>query len=312
MNGSFAVFAPAWDFIGAKLNVFLGERLGYVIAAVSGPLRAALVLYVVLYGLAILRGAIAEPIMDVALRSLKLSFIYLIATTPAYSTFVTEPLFHGLPHTLAQAITGSDLANIGTAFDALLAHAMWLAESIAVGIAPFDITRWVMTAAVFVVGALTAAIGFAVVILAKVALALLIALGPIFVACALFEATRRFFFGWLSQAVNYLVLFTLIITVVELVLSLIADQWATIETAAPMAGGLIFMMLSLLAAIFFLQVPAIAAGIAGGASAGLADFANAVTFRDRKPERRADGPDEAARRTPGGGSVVREPAEASR
>jgi type IV secretion system protein VirB6 len=33
---------------------------------------------------------------------------------------------------------------------------------------------------------------------------------------------------------------------------------------------------SLLAAIFFLQVPAIAAGIAGGASAGLSDFGAAA------------------------------------
>ncbi|KAK0339422.1 TrbL VirB6 plasmid conjugal transfer protein, partial [Friedmanniomyces endolithicus] len=89
---SFRVFEPSYDFIDERLNVFLGDRLSSVIAEVEGPLRIALVLYVVLYGVAILRGAISEPVMDFAVRSLKLAFLYLLATTAAYSTFVTEPL----------------------------------------------------------------------------------------------------------------------------------------------------------------------------------------------------------------------------
>ena len=123
-----------------------------------------------------------------------------------------------------------------------------------------------------------AALGFAILLLAKLALALLIALGPIFVACALFSATRRFFFGWLAQAVNYLILFALILAVLQLVLALVAGQWSKIEGGDPVSGGLVFVALCLLAMIFFLQTPTIAAGIAGGASAGLADFANAAAM----------------------------------
>mgnify|MGYP006149897991 CR=1 FL=1 len=55
---SFRVFEPSYDFIDESLNVFLGDRLSSVIAQVDGPLRVALLLYVVLYGFAILRGAI--------------------------------------------------------------------------------------------------------------------------------------------------------------------------------------------------------------------------------------------------------------
>ena len=68
----FQVFEPSYDFIDARLNEFLGSRLSSVIAEVEGPLRIALVLYVVLYGFAILRGAISEPMMDFAIRSIKL------------------------------------------------------------------------------------------------------------------------------------------------------------------------------------------------------------------------------------------------
>ena len=301
---TFRVFEPAYDFVDERLQVFLGDRLSSVIAQVEGPLRIALVLYVVLYGIAILRGAISEPVMDFAVRSLKLAFLYLLATTTAYSTFVTEPLFTGLPNALTEAISGSGTPSVGAAFDQFFAYAAWLGEDISREASAFNPGPYVVSAGVFLVGALAAALGFGVVVLAKLALALLVALGPIFIACALFDATRRFFFGWLSQAVNYLVLFALIIVIFQLVLSLVRDQWGAIQGNDPMIGGLIFIALCLLGAIFFLQTPSIAAGIAGGASAGLADFANAATLGSGGSGR-PSGPMEADRRPPRGGGSIR-------
>jgi type IV secretion system protein VirB6 len=122
-----------------------------------------------------------------------------------------------------------------------------------------------------------------VVIVAKVSLALIIALGPAFIACSLFDASRRFFFGWLSQAVNYLVLMALIIAVFQMILGLVTQQWSQIDGQDAMAGGLIFIALCILGAIFFLQTPSIAAGIAGGASAGISDFGNAIGAAFRGP-----------------------------
>lgn len=301
---SFQVFEPAYIFLDERLNAFLGDRLGTVIAEVEGPFRVALVLYIVLYGYAIFRGAISEPVMDFAIRAIKLLFIYMLATTPAYSDFVTEPLFRDLPNFLARALGGSETPNVGSAFDQFLAYTGYLGETIAGEGSGFDLAPYIVAAVVLLVGALACALGFGVVLVAKLALALLVTLGPIFIACALFDATRRFFFGWLSQAVNYLVLFALIITIFQLVLSLVRDQWGAIEGGDPMVGGLMFIALCLLGAIFFLQTPAIAAGIAGGASAGLADFANAATLAPNSTAA-ARGPREAARQPPRGGGSIR-------
>jgi type IV secretion system protein VirB6 len=303
--GTFQIFEPAYQFVDGKLDTFLNERAASVIAAVSGPLRAALVLYVLLYGFAILRGAIQEPIMDFAVRSLKLGFIYMLATTVAYSSYVTTPLFHTLPDTLTQAISGAGVPNVGAAFDQFFARAAYLAQKISHEASPVNLGPWIISGVVYVVGALAAALGFGVVLLAKVALALLIALGPIFIACALFDASRRFFFGWLSQAVNYVVLFALIITVFQLVLSLVAQQWGEIDGLDPIAAGALFIALCLLGAIFFLQTPAIAAGIAGGASAGLADFANAASLGRGPRGGSPQAPQESQRSAPHGGGSIR-------
>ena len=300
---SFRVFQAAYAFVDGKLDAFLNARASAVMAEVAGPLRIALVLYVLLYGIAILRGSISEPIMDFAVRSLKLALIYMLATTVAYSTYVTGPLFHALPDALAQAISGSGIPDIGSAFDQFFARAAYLADKIGKTATPLNLAPWILAALVYLVGALAAALGFGVVMVAKVALALLVALGPIFIACALFEATRRYFFGWLSQAINYLVLFALILTIFQLVLSLVADQWGDIDGQDPITGGVLFIALCLLGAIFFLQTPAIAAGIAGGASVGLADFANAASLGGRS--RGAQGPQDAQRSTPKGGGSLR-------
>ena len=285
-----AIFQPAYDFIDGKLDTFLTQDAGQVMAQVAGPLRAALVLYVLLYGFAILRGAIQEPLIDFAVHSVKLALIVMLATTPAYGSWIATPLFHTLPDALSSAISGQAPASAGAAFDQFFSRVGYLGEKVGKEASPTYWSPLLVSAGVWVIGALAAALGFGIFLLAKVALALLIALGPIFVACALFEASRRFFFGWLSQAVNYLVLMALIVVVFQLILSLVGAQWGSIDGQDPQVGGLLFIALCLLAAIFFLQVPAIAAGIAGGASAGLADFGNAAAMATQS---RAPSPSQA-------------------
>jgi len=285
MAGSFVIFQPAYDFIDGKLDTFLNQDAGQVMAQVSGPLRAALVLYVLLYGFAILRGAIQEPLVDFAIRSLKLALIVMLATTAAYGNWIATPLFHTLPDTLSSAISGQAPTTAGASFDQFFGRVAYLGEKIAQDVSLQNPMPLLVSGGVWVIGALAAALGFGIFLLAKVALALLIALGPIFVACSLFEASRRYFFGWLGQAVNYLVLMALIVVVFQLILSLVGAQWGAIDGQDPEVGGLMFIALCLLAATFFLQAPAIAAGIAGGASAGLADFGNGavMAFRGQAP-----------------------------
>jgi len=110
----FRVFEPSYDFIDGRLNEFLGSRLSAVIGEVEGPLRIALVLYVVLYGLAILRGAISEPVMDFAIRSIKLALIYALACLPLVLL------------TAATVICSNRLASLAfILFSAVVLYASW-------------------------------------------------------------------------------------------------------------------------------------------------------------------------------------------
>lgn len=270
------IYQPAYQYVDDRLNAVLNQGLSNIISEVEGPLRLALILYVVLYGYAIFRGSISEPVMDGVVRLVKLSFIYVVATSVAYNSYVTTPLFIDLPNWLAQAISGSASPSVGEAFDDFFNRGGYLANKIMDSATLADWGPTITGGAVWVATALTSGLGFGIVMLAKIALAILVALGPIFIACLVFEPTRSFFYGWLRQGVNYLLLFALIITVNQIVLALVTGQWANIDGQAdPSEGGLLFIALCVFGIIFFLQTPNIATGIAGGAAAGLGDFFNA-------------------------------------
>lgn len=291
----FEIFGPAYTYVDGQLSSFLGTGLGNVLAAVRGPLLVALTLYVVLYGYAIFRGAITEPVMDGVVRLVKLCFIYTAATTVAYNDYVTQPLFTDLPNWLAGAISGGPVTSVGSSFDKFLARGFDLATSITDTATIVDPSPYITAGIVIIATVIVTGLGFGIVMIAKVALALLVALGPIFIACLVFDASRQFFFGWLKQGVNYLVLFAIIIVIFEMILALVDAQWGSINSQAdPEMGGILFTALCILGGIFFLQTPNIAAGIAGGAATGIGDFAN------------------AARSTFGGGSTPTVPAGGGR
>lgn len=276
------IFTTIFDNVEAGLQTYLNERVAAVIQVVEQPLRIAAVLYIVLFGIAILRGAIEEPFMDFALRAMKIVFIVFLVTTAGYGQYVTGPLFNDLPNLIGNAVSGST-GNVGATFDSLMGRGFQLAKRISDEGGWFEIGPATYSLAVYVAAAIMAAIGFTVATIVKVVLAMLVAIGPIFIACALFEATRRYFFGWVAQCVNYILLFALVLAMMELVLSLTNSVYPTLQGYNAQLAGMCYVALSILSLLFFLWAPSIASGIAGGASLGLADFVRPMNAVTRTP-----------------------------
>ncbi|WP_062236800.1 type IV secretion system protein [Aureimonas sp. N4] len=292
------IFTTIFGSVEAGLQTYLSDRVAAVIQVVEQPLRIAAVLYIVLFGIAILRGAIDEPFMDFALRAMKIVFIIFLVTTAGYNQYVTGPLFNDLPDLIGNAVSGTT-GNVGATFDSLMGRGFQLAKRISDEGGWFEIGPATYSLAVYVAAAIMAAIGFTVATVVKVVLALLVAIGPIFIACALFEATRRFFFGWLSQCVNYIILFALTLAMMELVLSLTNSVYPTLQTYNAQLAGMCYVALSILSLLFFLWAPSIASGIVGGASLGLADFVRPITGAATKA---VSGGSRAGGNAPGGGA----------
>lgn len=310
---SSTLFSEIYQNIDGKLDLFLNERLNNVIEVVKGPLALGLVIYIALFGYMVMRGIVSEPWGELVYRMVKLCLLYLAATTVAYSDWITQPLFHGMPDAISQALAGKTITSVGAVFDDYFSQVDAIVRIIRteaetyLDINPWKLVLLTLALLIYALAGLSAAIGFAITVFAKVALAIVIALGPIFIALSLFETTRRFFYGWLGQAFNYIVLIAVIIAITALITDLGATALVAAEAKPDVSiGATLFAVYIFLGTIFFFQAPAIATGIAGGAAVGVGAFAGtawgtmASPFRQRRSMQNSRNLERAAQR---GGSI---------
>src|SRR5690606_12552595 len=262
-----------FDFLDSQfttpLQNFISSGTSGISAWVTGPLTAALTLYVMLYGFLILRGSVQEPIMDFAFRAMKLTIILmLVRNAGEYQTYVTEVFFETLPKEVSEALNTGGAPSAST-FDSLLDRGQDSADDIWERSAwPVDpVTSFAGLAVIFVTF-VVASIGFVVSLYARVALAIILAIGPIFIALAMFQSTRRFTEAWIAQLVNFVILQILVVAVGALLIDSFAATFATADAYSdvlmrPIAIGAIG-----LASLYVLyQLPSIASALAsGGAS----------------------------------------------
>ncbi|MEP7453354.1 type IV secretion system protein [Phyllobacterium sp. SB3] len=251
------------------LENFISSGTSNIADWVSGPLTAALTLYVVLYGYIVLRGSVQEPILEFAFRAIKLAIIVmLVRNAGEYQTYVTNLFFETLPKEISQALNAGTAPGAST-FDSLLdkgqkcAYEVWARASW-----PVDIVTGI--GGMMVIGAsfIVAAIGYIVSLYARLALAIVLAIGPIFVALAMFRSTRRFTESWIGQLANFVILQVLVIAIGSLLITCIDTTFTAIESYSDVMMRPIALCAICLAALYvFYQLPGIASALAaGGAS----------------------------------------------
>ncbi len=251
------------------VETFISSGTSNIANWVTGPLTAALTLYVVLYGYIVLRGSVQEPMLEFAFRAMKLAIIVmLVRNANQYQVYVADIFFETLPKELSQALNTGTTPSAST-FDSLLdkgqkcaqeiwSHASW----------PVDIVTG--TGGIMVIGAsvIVATIGYIVSLYARLALAIVLAIGPIFIALAMFQSTRRFTGAWIGQLANFVILQILVVAVGSLLITCIDATFTAIESYTDLLMRPIALCAICLAAFYvFYQLPGIASALAaGGAS----------------------------------------------
>ncbi|MBB3743042.1 MULTISPECIES: type IV secretion system protein [Rhizobium] len=253
----------------SPLESFISSGTSNIASWISGPLTAALTLYVVLYGYLVLRGSVQEPIVEFAFRAMKLAIIVmLVRNASEYQTYVTQIFFETLPREISQALNSGSAPSAST-FDSLLDKGQKCAKDIwARATWPADIVNGI--GGMMAIGAsfTVAAIGYIVSLYARLALAIVLAIGPIFVALAMFQSTRRFTESWIGQLANFVILQVLVVAIGSLLISCIDTTFTAVESYTDVMMRPVALCAICLAALYvFYQLPGIASALAaGGAS----------------------------------------------
>lgn len=263
------------------ITQFVSNAVQNVSSYVHAPLRVAVMLYVVIYGIAVMRGAIQEPILDFAWRTIRIVTVILLATNAAsYQQYVTGLFFDSLPKEISNAIAGGGLdMKSGQPFDQLLNKGVEVATKIYEQAGITNIAPALIAAILLVFTAISGFLQFAIMLYAKVGLALVLALGPIFIALMLFEATRTFGEAWTRQLANFVILHVLVVALIGLMLTTVGHFVDKYGANATSGGQLIVGAVAIsavlgLAAYIALQLPEIAGALAGGGASLAAHMLN--------------------------------------
>jgi len=224
-------------------------------------------LYVLVWGLLQLFGRIEEPVMEGLKRIAVLGLIFGIGLHLWLYEDVIVDTFFEAPAQLGRAIIGTyePVSVVQTIMD----QGSDTAELLLMkgGLLDGNFAFYIAGVAVYVFVGVTAVYTMFLLALSRIALSILLALGPLFIVLMFFNATRRFVEAWIAQLANYAFIAILVVLVAALMLVVVG----TATTAATARGGLIEIVdavrVCLAAGLTLLvmrQVPPMAAGIASG------------------------------------------------
>jgi type IV secretion system protein VirB6 len=266
-------FAEFNTWLTGILSRYIADNTS-AIAQVLQPVIVTLgVFTVVVWGYLQLVGKIEEPFMEGVKRLLTLALILGVSLHLWLYNEVIVDTFFDAPTSLAAGIIAA--RNPGTTFDPIgVVDTIFFDGADAASllmqkgeIFGRDIIFYFAGLAVYLVVGLTSVYTMFLLALSKIALSVLIAMGPIFLALLFFESTKKFFEAWIAQLCNYAFLTILAVLVAALMLHVV-----TVATQAAVAkGGDITiadaLKVCVAAALTFLimkQVPSMAQGLASG------------------------------------------------
>jgi type IV secretion system protein VirB6 len=185
---------------------FVSRVFGPVASAVSGPLWIAVTLFVAIYGYMVMTGQIQHLYQSAFRNILVVGFVTYTALNWDWFSYLYETFTRSQDLFTAKVSLGRSERLV---MDELYNRGMDTAFSIW-SRSGWDLALWGVGAVVFVVTLALVAFAVFLLLLAKLLVALTLALGPIFVAFFLFESTRQWFKNWIGSLVT-LVIFQLVV-----------------------------------------------------------------------------------------------------
>ena len=262
-----AFFATFSTWLNGILTGYIGTNTAKIASLLQPAVLTLATIYVMVWGYLQLTGKIEEPFVTGVKRIILLVVVLGGALDLWLYNDVIVDTFFNAPVELAAAVIGAyDPVGIidQIIFSGGDAASLLIQKG---GVFNGDFSYYIAGFAVYLIVGLTAIYTMFLLVLSKIALSILLALGPLFIALLFFETTKRFFESWIAQLANYAFVTILTVLVAALMMGIVssaaqqaADEGGGIHIADAvrvcMAAGLTFLIMR--------QVMPMAAGLASG------------------------------------------------
>ncbi len=239
--GDMLYYALISDFIRSEIEVFGFDLLRRVSSLVGVAALSLVTIWVLFQGFRIISGQSRDSMMAFVLNVARVALIVTAATSLGVTSgelhrFISE----GIPNSITATVTGDEGGTIEEQIDGNLAAMQFAMSSIdainTVQDPTLDDDKKRALAMVAVGTAGPAMIGGAMLLLYKVALALFVGLGPLFILCLIFDQTKSFFQRWLMYGISTMfslaVLSAMLAIATKLVLGVAGAFWTTTTLSA--------------------------------------------------------------------------------
>ena len=262
-----SIYADLFTSIDTSLASYVSSTSASVITWLTPVFSNLLIIYIAMLGYAHMMGAVEEPLLDAFKRVVRIGIILTLAlSVGTYSSVIVDFLYNG-PEQLAAVLTGTppgatlldDLYKLG--FE--IGDRAWDEGGILDG----DFGMYMIAVIMWIGTIILTAYAAFLLLMAKVALSVLLAVGPIFIVLALFPTTQRFFDAWIAMTINYGLLVVLAIAVVQIIVGgLFAPQLTAIHAAGGVSTGNVLnaIILVTVSTLILRQVSTISSALGGG------------------------------------------------
>ncbi len=260
-------FAEFNTWLTALLNDYIHQYTIQLAALLEPALVTLGGLYVLLWGWLHIAGRIEEPVLEGLKRIAILAVVFGVGLDLWLYDSVIVETFYRAPAALAGRLVGA--TDFVTIVDTILFRGDDVATALLAkaGILHGNFSFYLAALAVYVVIGITALYTMFLLTLSRIALSVLLAIGPLIIPLFLFQATRRFVEAWFAQLATYAFVAVLAGLVAALMMHLIDLAAAQAEAAG---GGIQIAQafrVCLAAGFTFLvmrQVLPMASGLASG------------------------------------------------
>ena len=260
-------FATFWVWLNGELATYIGTNTALVAQALEPVIVTLATVYVMVWGYLQLMGRVDEPLVQGLRRLITLALVLGCALRLWLYNSLLVDTFYRAPAQLAALVVGAQdpVATIDTVWErgGSVADVLWNNGGVFNG----DFGYYVAGAVVWTLMGLLCVYTMFLIALSSIALAVLLALGPLFIGLQLFEATRRYFEAWLAQLANYALVTILTVMVASLLLQIVesyATQTAARGAAIVTVDALNMVLVAVLAFLLLRQIMPIASALAGG------------------------------------------------
>ena len=272
-------FETFWSWLNGQLAAYIGTHTAQVAEALQPAIVTLATVYVMVWGYLQLTGRVEEPLVSGLKRLLTLAVVLGGALHLwLYNSLIVDT-FYRAPAELAAAVVGTPdpVATLDAIWSRGGAVAGYLWNN--GGVFSGDFGFYVAGASVWLLMGLLCVYTMFLIALSSIALAVLLALGPLFIALLFFDSTRRFFESWVAQLANYALITILTVLTAALLLQIVesyAAQTAARGAAIVTVDALNMVLIAVLVLLLMRQVMPIAAALAGGVA--LSSFATVSRF----------------------------------